>query len=197
MSDRSLGLLLMGGGIVFVIVGLLGWAVSGDEETDPLLLTTTTAPATTSSEPSTTIPSTTSTAAPTTTSTTVPPTTTTTIDAGPAIESFVDTFIDAIARQDTEFLLETLHPAVISLFDAGSCRAFISEEILQLEQYRLIGEVEGPTSQMIADMTLDMYRAPVAFAFQGQEFTSEAAFAFVDGEVRWFTQCEGSPESGE
>ena len=84
---------------------------------------------------------------------------------------------------------------MISLFDAESCRDFISGEILQLEQYQLIGEVDGPTRQVIADTTLDMYKAPAAFVFQGQEFTSDAAFAFVDGEVRWFTQCGETPGS--
>ena len=181
------------GGTVIAFVGLLGWVSAGDEEPET---STTTLAASAMVEKSTTTSSTTTTSAPTTTSTTVPTTTTTTIDAGPAIEAFVDAFTDAIAREDTDFLLETLHPAVISLFDTESCRAFISEEILQLEQYRLIGEVDGPTRQVVADITLDMYRAPAAFVFQGQEFTSEAAFAFEDGDARWFTQCGGLPGSG-
>ncbi len=88
-------------------------------------------------------------------------------------------------------LVGTLHPAVISLFGEETCRAFISEEILLLQQYRLIGQVEGPIPQVVADTTLDMFRAPAAFVFQGQEFTSEAVFAFENGEVRWFTQCGG------
>lgn len=98
-------------------------------------------------------------------------------------------FTDAITHADTELLLEALHPAVISLFDEDSCRAFIEDEVLELDRYRLIGEVEGPERQVVADMEIEMYTAPVAFAFQGQEFTSEAAFAFLDGQVRWFTQC--------
>lgn len=192
MTNRSLGLTLMIGGSVIAVVGLAGWVSARDEEP----ATSTTALTTSATvETSTTTSSITTTFAPTTLSTTVPTTTTTTIRAGPAIEAFVDAFTDAIAREDTEFLLETLHPAVISLFDTESCRAFITEEILQLEQYRLIGEVDGPTRQVIADTTLDMYRAPAAFAFQGQEFTSDAAFAFVDGDVRWFTQCGELPGS--
>ncbi len=121
--------------------------------------------------------------------TTTAPTTTTTIDATREIEAFVDAFVDAIAREDMEFLFETLHPAVISLFDEPTCRTFISEEILQLAEYRLIGEVDGPTLQSIGSTTVEMFRAPVAFTFQGQAFTSEATFAFDGSEVRWFTQC--------
>jgi hypothetical protein len=174
-------------GVMIALFGVVGWMRSADQIPDAGPTTT----ATTMPDPTTTPPSTTTTVAPTTTSTTVSTTTTTTIDAGPVIESFVDIFTDAIERQDTELLVDTLHPAVIGLFGEEACRAFISEEILQLQQYRLIGEVEGPTPQMVADTALDMFRAPAAFVFQGQEFTSEAAFAFDNGEVRWFTQCGG------
>lgn len=191
MRKRSLGITLMVGGVVIALIGVVGWLRSGDRDPDTRTPTTTTAatmtidPATTSSSTS----STTTTVSTTTTSTTVPTTTTTTIDARPAIESFIDLFTDAIAREDTDFLLARLHPAVLDLFGEEACRAFISEEILLLEQYRLIGEVMGPTPQVVADVRVDVYRAPAAFVFQGQEFTSEAGFALEDGEVRWFTQC--------
>lgn len=187
VKSRAVGIIMMIGGAGIALAGVVGWATSGSGDPESAAMTTTTSPASTltQSTPSTSAATTTT----ATTSTTTPSTTTTTVDAAPAIESFVDRFTDAITRVDTELLLQTLHPAVIALFDEGTCRQFISEEILQLEQYRLIGEVEGPTRQVVADMTVDMYRAPVAFAFQGQEFTSEAAFAFEDGEPRWFTQC--------
>lgn len=189
MRKRSLGITLMVGGVVIALIGVVGWLRSGDR--DPEARTTTTTSATTTiADPGTTSSSTTTTVSTTTTSTTIPTTTTTTtIDAGPAIESFMEQFTDAIAREDTDFLLARLHPAVLDLFGQEACRAFISEEILQLEQYRLIGEVTGPTPQAIADVRVDIYRAPAAFVFQGQEFTSEAGFALEDGEVRWFTQC--------
>lgn len=171
------------------LLGMVWWAQSRDENPDAGSPATTIANATTT-DPTTTTSSTT-TLITTTTSTTAPTTTTTTIDPGPVIESFVDIFTDAIERQDSELLVDKLHPAVINLFGEEACRTFVSEEILQLQQYRLIGEVEGPTSQVVADTTLDMFQAPVAFVFQGQEFTSEAAFAFENGEVTWFTQCGG------
>lgn len=175
------------GGLFLALIGVAWWAVSGDGESEPPATTETTATSlpTSTSQPSTT----TTTSEPTTTSTTVATTTTTTIDARGAIQTFVPAFAEAIARQDVEFLLGTLHPSVFVLFDEDTCRGFITDEILLLEQYRLIGEVDGPTSQLVAEMEVDMYQAPVAFAFQGQEFTSEAAFALVEGQVRWFTQC--------
>lgn len=171
-------------GVALALAGVVGLLLSGDSPPEPRS-TTTTIPQTSTTEP----PPTTTTTEPATTSTTVVTTTTTNIDAGSAIQAFVTTFADAIARQDVAYLLATLHPAVLALFEEETCRAFISEEILQLEQYRLIGEADGPTPQVVAEMQVEMYQAPVAFAFQGQEFTSEAAFSLVDGQVRWFTQC--------
>lgn len=169
-------------GILLVVAGIGGWVMSAGGEP-----TTTTATSTTTPDPTTTtLPVTTATLQ---TTTTAAPTTTMTIDATGEIEEFVDAFVDAIAREDVEFLLETLHPAVISLFDEPACRTFISEEIVQLAEYRLIGEIDGPTLQSVGTTTVEMFRAPVAFTFQGEDFTSEATFAFDGSEVRWFTQC--------
>lgn len=179
---------MMVGGIGIALIGVLGWLFSSDGRSEPTStavdsIATSSFVATTQTTPSTT------TTEPPPTSTTMPPATTTTIDANAAIQAFVPTFADAIARQDVEFLLDTLHPSVFALFDEEACRSFITNEILQLERYRLIGQTEGPTTQLVSETEVDMYQAPVAFAFQGQEFTSEAAFAFVEDQVRWFTQC--------
>lgn len=192
MSKQNIGLGLIGGGLLVALIGLIGWVTAGDgeeptteaaEETTTLQVTTTLEPTTT-----TTLQPTTTTLPPTTT-TSAPTTTTTIFDTSGAIEDFVAVFAGAIARQDVEFLMSTIHPSVLTLFDAESCRTFVEEEILLLEDYRLTGDVEGPESQTIADTTVSIFRAPVAFTFQGQEFTSEAGFAFEGPEVRWFTQC--------
>lgn len=178
---------MMVGGVGIALIGILGWLFSSDGGSEPASTTVT---ANTTTSVATTQPALASTTTdPPATTTTMPPVTTTTIDANAAIQTFVPTFADAIARQDVGYLLETLHPSVFALFDEEACRSFITDEILQLEQYRLIGEADGPTTQLVAETEVDMYQAPVAFAFQGQEFTSEAAFAFVEGQVRWFTQC--------
>lgn len=179
---------MMVGGVGIALIGIFGWLFSGNGGSEPASTTVASIP--TSSSVTTTEPSpTTTTTEPPATTTTMPRATTTTIDANEAIQAFVPTFADAIARQDVQFLLDTLHPSVFVLFDVEACRSFINDEILQLEQYRLIGEADGPTAQLVAETEVDMYQAPVAFAFQGQEFTSEAAFAFVEDQVRWFTQC--------
>ncbi len=187
MNRKSVGLVMIVSGLIMALVGLAGWIFSGNDASGE---TSTTIAASTTSLP-TTLPETstsTTTSEPATT-TTMPSTTTTTIDASGSIQGFVPAFADAIAREDVDFLIATLHPSVLALFDEESCRTFITEEILELEQYRLIGEIAGPTTQLVGGMEVDMYQGAVAFAFRGQEFTSEAAFAFVDGQTRWFTQC--------
>lgn len=181
---------MMVGGLGLALVGILGLLFSGNGGSEPA--STTVAPTITTTSISTTQSSLSTTTAQPAPTTTLPLATTTTIDSNAAIQTFVPTFADAIARQDVEYLLNTLHPSVFALFDEQACRSFITDEILQLEQYRLIGEADGPTTQLVAETEVDMYQAPVAFALQGQEFTSEAAFAFVDDEVRWFTQCSSS-----
>lgn len=188
LSKRLVGLLLIAAGGVMVAVGLIGWATAGTTQQAVGTSTTVGAPVTSTSETTTSMPSATTTTPPVTTST-APPTTTTTIDTDAAIEAFIELFTDAIATEDIDLLFETLHPAVVSLFDETTCRDFITEEIVQLREYRLIGEIDGPTAQSVAGVTVEMYRGPVAFTFQGEDFTSEAAFAFEGPEVRWFTQC--------
>ena len=82
-----------------------------------------------------------------------------------------------------------MDPAVLDLFDADLCRTFIEREILALDNYALTGDVTGPDTQSIGDRVFEAYTAPTSFVFQGQSFESPASFAFVDDEVRWFTNC--------
>lgn len=194
VSKQSIGVGLIGAGLLVALIGLVGWVTAGDgDEPEPEAVeTTTTSELTTTTEATTTTtlpPTTTTSTLPQTTTTSAPTTTTTTFDTSGAIEDFVADFTNAIARQDVEFLISTIHPSVLTLFDEESCRTFIEEEILLLQDYRLTGDVEGPESQTIAGTPVNMFRAPVAFTFQGQEFTSEAGFAFEGPDVRWFTQC--------
>lgn len=173
------------GGAV-TILGLVLWLGSGDASTTTT--TTTQSPTTTHGQPSTTAAGSTTTLEATTT--TVELTTTTTLDASTAIEQFVAGFNAAIDDGDVDFLFDALHPSVPSLFGAEFCRAFIEDQILLLENYRLTGDVEGPETQVIDGAPVDLYRAPAAFGFQGAQFEAEAGFAFVDGMVRWLTTCE-------
>ncbi|MFH1105320.1 MAG: hypothetical protein V1757_10340 [Actinomycetota bacterium] len=87
--------------------------------------------------------------------------------------------------------MEHLHPAVFSLYDETVCRSFVEREILPLTDYRLTGDVTGPTTVTIGGQQVsNYYTAPVSFVISGQAFHDQpGTFALVDGEVYWLTQC--------
>lgn len=184
MSTRTLGLVLMGTGAVLSVAGAVGMVTAGED----------TAPAT-SETTSTTLAATTSTTTATTatTSSTEPSTTqssTTTSVPDPAeIEGFVAEFVGWIDAGDSDSLTARLHPVVIDEYGEDLCREFVEREILALENYRLTGPVTGPEPSRYGAVDVDLFRAPVAFTFQGSEFEGDATFAFVDGGVRWFATC--------
>ena len=186
MTRRSAGIVLTALGGLLLIIGVVGMVTSGDDSNGAIVApsTTTESLATASTTLS---PSTTSTTAATTT-TSVAATTTTTIDVVSEVETFVPTFADAIAREDIDYLYDTLHPVVTTLFEEDLCRTFIEAEILLLEDYRLTGDVTGPSTENIGGQVVETYRGPVAFGFQGQDFETGATFAYEQS-VRWFTEC--------
>ncbi len=188
MSRRSAGLALVISGGIVAAIGLIGMFTSGNGGNGEARSTTTVQKI----ETTTTTSVATTTTEQVVTTTTNAATTTTTLDATAEIEAFVEEFAAAIEREDVNSLLATLHPAVLEAFDEEVCRSFIENEILLLADYRLIGEPDGPNRQTIGSFTLDMYTGPVAFTFQGQDFESDASFAFEEANVTWFTECRES-----
>ena len=189
MSKRQLGLALLALGGALVLVGLVLLVTAGDGGTtaDTPVTTTGTLPA----QPTTSIAdATTTTMAPITTTTIGEITTTTeAFDPQATIESFLLDHAAAIEASDVDFLMATLHPAVIEVHGAELCRSFVEREILALVDYRITGEVTGPESQTVASSTFDVYSAPVAFTFSGQDFEAFAGFAVENGELRWMAEC--------
>ncbi len=119
-------------------------------------------------------------------------TTTTVVALTPAeqIEAFLVEFNAATANSDVDFLVGRLHPAVFTLFDEETCRAFIESDILVLSNYQVTGDITGPTVTSIGGQEVTGYlTAPVSFVISGETFEQEGAFALLDGQVYWFTQC--------
>lgn len=197
MNRRRLGLTLVVVGAVIALVGIVGGLSSGGDDAVAGETSTTTsslaAPATgaPSTAPSTTSAPVTSTNTTTTTTTTLPRTTTTEppVDPAVAVAAYIEDFAAAIAAGDVDALFDRLHPTVLETFDEPLCRAFIEREILQLVNYRQVGDVTGPETRQFAGTAVDFFLAPITFTFQGAPFEDEGGFAFVDDEVRWFTTC--------
>jgi hypothetical protein len=216
VTRRRLGLVLVGVGAAMVVVAVLGLVLDrGSDEPDETIATstttttTTTTPSTTTT--STTTTSTTSTTSNTTTATTTSTTTTsttttssttsttttsttTTVPPTESIEQFVELYRDAIESGDVDFLMARLHPVVTEGFGAELCRGWIERVILSLEDYQLVGAVEGPTDRSFTTpagtgVLEGTYAAPVSFAIGGQTFEVEAGFVPIGGEVFWLGEC--------
>ncbi len=158
---------------IVIWLGLLGTAGQPGDEPDGLA----------ESEPPPVVAST------LTPSTQIPATTSTTLDPGLAIHGFIGEIADAIDRDDVDFLYAALHPAVQDLFGETDCRQFIGDEVLLMENYRLVSGIVGPVTRTVSGVTVEVYHAFAAFGFRGGQFESEVVVAFVDGSVRWFTPC--------
>ncbi len=173
-------------GALLAVVGVAGIVLADD---DVAAAASTSSTASTSAAATTT--STSSTTAPTST-TTIPPTTSTLPPE--TVEEFALAFAAALDRGDADFVFDRLHPIVIAIHDEASCRATVEDRVLLITDYRLTGPVSGPES---TDFTVsnriitvsELFRAAVAFGFQGTEVETEGVFALLDGEMRWFTDC--------
>jgi hypothetical protein len=104
----------------------------------------------------------------------------------PLIQEFVAAYAAATESDDADFLYGTMHPRVIELGGEELCRAYVENEVVLIGGYELTGPVEGPV-EVATGVT--GYTAGVVFEFEGQTFTETAAFALVDGDVRWLTTC--------
>ena len=109
--------------------------------------------------------------------------------------TFVDDFGVAIANADVDWLFDRIHSVVLIDSDPETCRSFIEDQILALEDYRLNGDpgteaqktIDTSEGPVVVDDHMDV---PVAFTFQGQEFEVAAGVAPEDDEIHWLTTCQ-------
>lgn len=205
MKERG-GIVLMVIGLVVVLIGGVGWALSGDDTGEEIAASTST------SGPTTTAPAPTTSVADTTTSTTVPSTATTTAststspsstssssstsspDDPETVEEFVEDFADALEDGDREFVLETLHPVVIEGWGAELCESWVDSEIMALSDYTLVSVNEGPITRTVdtpagAQEVENFFDTSVTFTFQGQSFDAAGSFALIEDDMYWLGQC--------
>ena len=183
MSRRLLGLLATGLGAALILVGLLMQSAFVEPE-----------PTTTTSIGSTT---TTTSLAPTstTTTTTLPATTTTTTTPPETLEEFVVAYRAALDDDDVAFLVSRLHPRIIEIQGEELCRAWVEREVVNLNDYQIVGEISGPADEMFTApdgsqfAIADTFSTTVTFTIQGENFESEAGFALVESVMHWLGTC--------
>lgn len=191
-SRKAIGVAMMVIGLGLFLFGIASLFGSGGDDPEPVAGDSTTSiPTSTTIEIEVTVPPPSTTATVSASTTTVEATTTTTtIDPGTLIEAFVVEFAAATAADDTEFLIQSIHPAVFETRDQAVCDAFVGSDIILLDNYRLTGPVAGPETRTYGQMTIEVYTAPVAFTFQGSDFEAQAGFALSENGVGWLTACE-------
>jgi hypothetical protein len=200
MKERG-GIVLMVVGLVIVLIGGVGWALSGDDSGDEMAGSTTTTGATTTSLASTTTAgdATTTTVAPSTTSSTSSTTSSSTTsssipDEPETVEDFVADFSQALEDGDREFVLERLHPVVIDGWGPDLCESWVDSEIMTLSNYTLVSVNEGPVTRTVdtpagAEQVENFFDTSVTFTFQGQNFDAAGSFALIGTDMYWLGQC--------
>ena len=194
MSRRSIGVVIAAVGLVMMITGFLlsGGSSSTEPEAAATTAPPTSAPATTTRPPSTATSSTTTSAAAATSTTTT--TTTSTTPPPPSIEDFVAEYAAAAESGDSAFLFDRLLPGIRDAFGAELCRSWVDREILAIGDYKLTGEITGPSSRSLTagDTTIavdEYYEAPVSFTFQGEAVDGKAAWVVDNGQLYWVGEC--------
>ncbi len=201
--QRIASLALMAVGFGLLVAGVWGLLSSSDDESvsstleavEEVSATTTVLPTTSPTSTTTTLAATT-TASTTTTSTTTTTVAVSTTSLPPTqqVEAFVAEFAAALAGGDGEFVFSRLHPALVLGFGEELCRQWIGAEIMGLSNYALSGSITGPitgsldtpTGAVVFD---ERYSAPVSFTFSGAEFSTDADFVLLDGEVYFTGTC--------
>jgi len=205
----GIGMLLLG--LVAVAIGIVGAASSGGgdatavaageapQTTRPTAAPTVseaTLPTETPQTPPTVAPSPTATSAPQPTSTPVPEPT-----PQPApresLEEFGQKFNAANTDGDPTFAFERLHPVVIEIFGSELCQQwlaarFSSTTVSFVGQASELGTTTFnlPSGEVVE--VSDYFTVAVELTFQGAVTATEAGYAYVDGNVNWFTNCEAT-----
>jgi hypothetical protein len=111
-------------------------------------------------------------------------------------EGFFSSLAAAFRAGDSVTLYDALHPAVIDLYGEEACRGALDrgpDESAAIE----VVDAEGPgpfewTIDGVTTSIEDALTVNVTRTAAGETSSAEAHIAFVDTELRWFTDC-GEP----
>lgn len=132
------------------------------------------------------------------------PTPTTVIDATstpmvemPDFQGFYNVFNRAFEEQDTSTLINLLHPAVIDLYGAEACQAYLGTVVETLIEVQFAAQRDFGTWNWVIDglsiPVEGVYTLDVNVIAQGQVTPRESHLGLrEDGTLRWFTDC-GDP----
>lgn len=193
----ALGAALLVLGALAIILGVVGLGGDDEESAHDPIPTTSAAPIPSTTPPTTAVPTTTT--APTPTEPPEPaPTTTTAADVASDVTEFFDGFAAAVSNGDAAGLLATLHPAVTDRYGVDQCTSYLDGVAGQPLTISAAEATAGPEpgvyetdelSTEIDDLVLvDVTRAELG----GDERTDPTRVAYLEGQLRWFSDC-GEP----
>lgn len=122
--------------------------------------------------------------------------TTTTESARDEPDVFFDRLAAAFVADDANTLVDLLHPAVVARYGEEQCREHLevlaaSNVELELVEVTGVGPVVYATDGQETTID-DGVRVRTRVTRDGEGVEQDATLAFVDDELRWFTDC-GAP----
>ncbi len=113
------------------------------------------------------------------------------------LERFLAAFVPAQRSNDSTYLVDQLHPAVTDLYGLTQCRASIDAAAPDPSYAITVSKVTGPGSWAYnpdgrSIPVASVYTVTATVTSGGQKASRVLHFGWVDGELRWFTDC-GAP----
>jgi hypothetical protein len=196
LTPARLARVLLIAGASLLVVGVVGRAASnGGEAAAPSPSPSAPPPSETSSPSAEPSPSPTQTVEPSPSETSSPEPAETSAVETP--EEFFALFAEAIRTGDVQFLLERLHPVVLERYGARQCRSAVASIANDPDFEAKVRTVSDPGPYEFASdgqsaTVEDTLTVGVTFTNANGSSRQDAHVAYVDGVLRWFTDC-GDP----
>jgi len=115
----------------------------------------------------------------------------------PRLQTFMGQFVPALRTNDTVFLFQHLHPAVLNLYGAAQCQSYVNQRPVDTTYNIAVLDVQGPASwewvaSGISTQVQDVYTLDANVTVQGQTAKRQVHFGLVGNSIDWFTEC-GQP----
>lgn len=115
----------------------------------------------------------------------------------PRLQTFIEQFVPALRNNDTAFLFQHLHPAVLNLYGAAQCQSYVNQRPVDPTYNIVVLDAQGPASWAwlasgITTQVQDVYTLDAIVTVQGQTAKRQVHFGLVGDTVYWFTEC-GNP----
>ena len=115
----------------------------------------------------------------------------------PRLQTFIEQFVPALRNNDTAFLFQHLHPAVLNLYGAAQCQSYVNQRSMDPTYNIVVLDAQGPApwtwvASGITTQVQDVYTLDANVTVQGQTAKRQVHFGLVGDTIYWFAEC-GNP----